>query len=342
MRTGLDALIEDKDHIAGFDAAVPQSSNGFILIVKDLGGAPELVELGRNCGLLDKCALGYQITLAQNEAAVAVQGLGQRVNDVGIAVDAALNVFTQSFTSDGHTCQVQLAGQLVEKGPQAAGSLKVRHTAFAVGPDADQKRHLAAGFGVDAAAVHVQASFCGHSRNVDDGVGGAADSHTDPDGVSNGGFRDDIPGTDVLLPQLHHLPASFPTEVDELAGHGGHGGVAGQGHADGLRQQAHGVGSTHHAAGATAWRAGVNQLLEFFRRHFAFLHLRDAGTNVDEVHIISVHDGGFHVAAGDDDGGNIHPTCGHQHGGNHLVAGADENHGVQVMCLDIEFDLIDQ
>ena len=48
-----------------------------------------------------------------------------------------------------------------------------------------------------------------------------------------------------------------------------------------LRQQAHGVGGSHHAAGSAAGRTGVNQLFKLLLGQFALFHFGDASADID-------------------------------------------------------------
>ena len=254
----------------------------------------------------------------------------------------ALNILPQGSSRHRHSAQVQFLPQLVQHSRQTARSLEIRHAVLAVGPDADQQGNFTAGLRIDGAAIHVQAGLCGHGRDVNDGIRGASDSHADTDRVGNRPLRNDIPGTDVLLPQLHHLPSGLPAEVDQIAGHGGQCGVARQGHTDGLRQQAHGVGGSHHAAGSAAGRTGVNQLFKLLLRQFALFHLGDAGADIDKVHVFAVHHRGLHVSACDDYCGDIHPSRRHQQRRNHLVTGPNQHHRIQIVRLGVQLNLIHQ
>ena len=149
------------------------------------------------------------------------------MNNLLIVVDSTFDILTQGLAGNSHAGEIQLVLHLVEQRTHAARQLKISQAVGAIGTDANQQRHLAACLSIDGTAVHIQACLGGNSGDMDNGIGGATDGHADADSIGNGFLRDDITGTDVLLPQVHDVAAGFTAEVDQLAGDSSSGGVAG-------------------------------------------------------------------------------------------------------------------
>ena len=93
-------------------------------------------------------------------------------------------------------------------------------------------------------------------REVEHGVGAAAEARVRGEGVADRRLREDVARLAVRGEHLHDLLAAVLGEADALAVHGRDGAVAGQRHADHLGQAVHGVGG-EHARARSARRAGV-------------------------------------------------------------------------------------
>ena len=165
-------------------------------------------------------------------------------------------------------------------------------------------------------------------------VGGAADGHGHLDGVAQGLLGHDLPGGDALLAQLHNGPAGLKGGAQTGGVGRGDQSAAGQGHAQGLRHAAHGVGGAQEGAGAAAGAGGVLQSCILALGDLAGLHhaqsLRDRGqVGLTAVKLNAAQHGTAHA----DDAGDVQTGRGHQHGGHDLVAGSQQNQTVQPVGL---------
>ena len=132
MRAGLSTLIDDKDHVASLDPAITQSGDSVVLIVEDLGSAAELMQLGRNSGLLDESALGHQVALAQDQTAIVVQRLRQGVNNLLIVVDSTFDILTQGLAGKSSSPEATVAPDSTVRHPQR--SFSPQNTGFITAP----------------------------------------------------------------------------------------------------------------------------------------------------------------------------------------------------------------
>ena len=188
---------------------------------------------------------------------------------------------------------------------------------------------------VDHVQVQLHPGLVGDGGQVEHGVGGAAQGHVHRLRVVEGGGGHDIPGTDVLLDQLHDLHARVLGQAQAGGVDGGDGSVAPQGHSDGLGQAVHGVGGVH-AGAAAAGGAGVLrvvlhpvlvQLARVIGAH-GLEHVAQAGAAaVGQM-------AGQHGAAGAEDGRDIQAGRGHKQAGHVLVAVGDHHQAVELMGHD--------
>ena len=176
------------------------------------------------------------------------------------------------------------------------------------------------------------AALVGDGGEVEHGVGGAAQGHVHGLGVVEGGFRHDVPGTDVFLHQFHDLHAGVLGQPQPGGPDGGNGAVAPEGHADGLRQAVHGVGGVHAGAGAAG---GTGVVLIVLHPRFVQLSGVVAAHGLKHVAQASappvVQPACQHGAAGDKNGGNVQPGCGHEEAGYVFVAVGNHDQSVKLM-----------
>ena len=220
---------------------------------------------------------------------------------------------------------MQFVTHLIHQGPQTAGFLEVLHAVLTVGPDSNEQWDLSAGSGIDFTAVDGESGLGSCGRDVDDGISAAADGLADLKRIFNGLIGDDLTRRDTLLHQLHDSLATGLSQFQHFGGTGCRSGIAGQAHADAFTHQSHGVCCAHHPTGAAARAGAADQFVQLLFRNLSIEIACTGRGDVDKVHIFTVQNGGFHVAACENDTGNIHAAGGHQHGRDNFVAGSDEH-----------------
>ena len=183
----------------------------------------------------------------------------------GFLICGVGDVLAERLAGHGRAVEVQQVRDLadfVEDRADAAGRVHVL--------DVDlvrRRRDLAdvraaGGDRVDAVEVVLDARLAGDGQRVQDGVGRAAHGHVEHEGVVERLEGDDVERLEVLLDQLHDLPAGGLVQVLPLRVDGQNRAVAGQGHADGLAQAVHRVGGEHAGAGAAGGAAVAFELVE--------------------------------------------------------------------------------
>ena len=218
--------------------------------------------------------------------------------------------------------------QPLHHGAESAGVVQVHQTVDACRIQLHQMGH-GVGNGVDAPQVEGDPRLMADGGQVQHGVGGAAQGHVCGQAVSDGLFRDDVPGADVLSHQVHHPHTGVLGQKDPLAFHGGNGAVAGEAHAQQLRHAVHGVGGEHTGAGAAAGAGVLHDVLGLLLRHLPGADGAGGLEGVRQGHLFSVGTARQHGAAGAEDSREIQPQGGHQHTGHDLVAVGDEHQAVK-------------
>ena len=332
-RAALGAFVADDDHVAGHDLAGVDGGDGVLLAVKDPGGAFVDHHFCGHGGLLHHAAVGSQVALQHGDAAGLGVGVFHGADDLRVPVGHALQVFCHGLAGagdEGGVQQVQL-GQLLHDSVDAAGPVQILHVGVAGGGQVTQVGGLFRDL-VGHVEGQLNAALMGDGRQMEHGVGGAAQGHVDGLGVVESGGGHDVPGPDVLFHQLHDLHASVLGQAETGGVNGGDGAVAGQGHADGLGKAVHGVCGVHAGAGAAGGAGVVLVFLHAFLVQLAGVigahgleHVAQAGAAA----VVQV--AGQHGAAGDEDGGHVHPGCCHQQTGDVLVAVGDHHQAVKLV-----------
>ena len=252
-RPALGAFVADDDHVARFDLARQDAFARLFLAVED-DGRTEVLEHGRGHARgLDHGAVRGEVAAQDGQPAGLGVGVRQRVNHLGVLDLGVGDVLAQRLAGHGGAVEVQQVrdlADLFEDRTDAARRVHVLDVNL-VGRRRDLADIGAArGDRVDAVEVVLNARLTGQGQRVQDGIGRAAHRHVEHQGVVHRLEADDIERLDVLSDQLHDLPADGLVQVLPLRVHGQNRAVAGQGHADRLRQAVHRVGGEH--AGATA------------------------------------------------------------------------------------------
>ena len=324
---------------------------GLLLAVEGPGLQHGLEHLPGAGGVLDHRALRGQVALQDGDGAVGADGLVEGVDDVlpggaplgavGVAlvVEAVglqlVQVLPQGLARDGHHVQVEHGADLLHDPGHAAGIIEELGGPLAGGADVQQvvrpPVEPVKGVGVD-----LQAELLGHGGDVEEGVGGAGDGGMDHDGVLKGLHGDDVPGSQALSGQLHNLGAGPVGRLLQVLAGGRHQGRAGEHQAQGLGHDLHGGGGAHEGTGAAGGTGvllvpgelpGVDLPPLVLGGVDAHL-LQGEQVLLDVLHLLT-QGIGVHDAAGDHDGGHVHPADAHQVGGHALVAAGDEHAAVK-------------
>ena len=196
----------------------------------------------------------------------------------------------------------------------------------------------AAGNFVEQVQGQVDAGLPGDGRDVEHGVGGAAQGHVHRHGVDEGLQGGDVPGQDLAVHHVHDLEAGFLGQADAGGVHRRDGAVAGQGQPQGFAQAVHGVGGEHAGAGAAAGAGAFSQFLELIFADLAGLDRAHAFKDRDQVHLLALEAAGQHGAAGDQDGRDVEAQGRHEHARDDLVAVGHQDQAVHRMGRGHDFD----
>ena len=185
--------------------------------------------------------------------------------------------------------------------------------------------------GVGDVEVDVDAALMGDGRQVQHGVGGAAQGHVHREGVLKSLLRHDVTRTNVALEHLHDGHARMLGQLQATRVHGGDGAVAAQAHTERLGEAVHGVGGVHArartAGGADATRVVLHLLLGHVAGGVLALRLEHGG----KARARAVHMTGEHGAARHKGRGDVEASGGHEQARNVLVAVRHHDKGVETM-----------
>ena len=117
--------------------------------------------------------------------------------------------------------------------------------------------------------VDGNAQFVSRRRQVDEGIGTAAESGVDFDGIHEGIFGHDLRCRNSLPRQIHDGIAGRPGIMLDFGKHGRHEGRSGQGQSQCFRHALHGAGRPHKLADATGRAVGKLVIAHFFLHRFA-------------------------------------------------------------------------
>ena len=305
--------------------------------VKADGLALEVVQaLVKGTGLGD-AGVGRQVAPQHRHAAGIAKGIVHGVIHQaggGIAVFVRGDVLRQRMRGDGHGVRLQHGLQVLHQPGHTAVIIEVDDIILAGGI------HLgdlggSAGQGVELIQdSDVQPRLVGDGRQVHDGVGGAAHGQARLDGVADGAVGDDLPGGDLLFHQLHDLHAGLLSHHHADGGGGGGQTAVRQGHAQSLGQSAHGIGSTQIGARAAAGAGGVleSHILRLCNLSGGEHSVGLGAGGLVGLAAVKLHTA-LHGAAGQEDAGDVQPGSGHQHAGDDLIAGPQQNQAVKQVDL---------
>ena len=118
-------------------------------------------------------------------------------------------------------------------------------------------------------SVEVDAALVRDGRQVQHGVGGAAERHVHGERVAERVLGHDVTRLDVLFEQLHNFHACLFAELDSLGIDSRNGAVAAQTHAQHFGEAVHGIGGVHAGAAAAAGAGFVFVFVELVKRELA-------------------------------------------------------------------------
>ena len=184
---------------------------------------------------------------------------------------------------------------------------------------------------IEELQVHRHACLIGNGQQVEDGVGGAAQSHIAGQCVADGALVDDLAGRDALFDHLHNGHAGVLCQLQALGVDGRDGAVAGQRNADGLAQAVHAVGSVHTRAGAAAGAAVAGAVFQLFVVDEACFIGTHRLEHLGEADLLAAVGTGQHGAAGADHRRHIHADGCHDHAGHDLITVGHQHKAVQLV-----------
>ncbi len=156
----------------------------------------------------------------------------------------------------------------------------------------------------------------------------ASNSHVRGDGVLEGGLRHDLLWPEPFLHQPNGAHTGLLRQTYAGGGHCGNRAVAGEAHAQCLRQAVHRVGREEAGARSAAGAGGQLQFAERLIIDVARFELTHGLKHAIHVKVTAACASGHHRPAADEDGGDIHASGGHQHARHDLVAVGDHDQPV--------------
>ena len=288
--------------------------------------------------LLDDASVGRDVAVQHAQGAHLGKRVVMRAAHLAIGRLGALGDVLGKRAHAGKGLVVKQAefGQLVHDHRHAADGVQVDERARAGRLQLHQMRRAGA-CGVPVVHRDGAAGLHGDGGQVQNRVGGAAESHVALHGVVDGRRGDDVSDGDALFEKLHHLHAGMLGQAQALGVDGRDGAVAGKRDAERLAQAVHGVGGEHARAAAAGGAGGVLEVLELFLGHSAGAHLTCAveqrvqvgGGAVGAAGLMS----GKHRAAGDEHRRDVHAQGTQDHAGDDLVAVRDADRAVEGVTL---------
>ena len=228
---------------------------------------------------------------------------------------------TDSFAADslaGFFNQLQTV-KLVHNGRDAAGFVQINDVVAAARAHLSEVRSFLGNF-IEQLQRQVDACFVSDSRQMQRGVGAAADGHVNSNSVLESVERHDVARQNIFLQQTHNSHACMLSQSNTLAVvSSGDSAVARQAHAKNLSQAVHGICSEQTGAAAAA-RACT--MLDFSELCFINLTgLKTAGSFKYSRYadIFAMVTTGQHRTAADNNGRDVQTSCCHQHAGNNFI-----------------------
>ena len=284
-----------------------------------------------NSALLHHSAVFCQVAGQHSDTAVCRERCLQGVNNLTVGVRRGVqSILYRAADSQAIGIDHTALGQLFHHCGNTAHIVQIRNKHGGGRIQLADLGGLSA-VSVQPGQVNIMACRMGNGRQMQNGVGGAADGHICAHGVLNGFLRNNIRGLNVLFQQIHYPLTGLFRQAQTSAHYSRNGTGAGQGHADGLRQAVHGIGGIHTGAAAAGGAGGIGTALQNLVAHFAHCigaHILKLLGQADTP----AGDGalaGQHGAAADEDTGQVQSAGSQQHTGHDLVTIRDKHNGIQ-------------
>ena len=247
-----------------------------------------LHQRGRRRGRLDDRPVGTEIAAQHRDAGVALEGLLEAVDHIGVPARRVLVVLPERLAVHRECIFVEkvILAKLADHRRQPARVVKILHQVLARRHQVRKRMHAAAE-AVEVLHLEIDADPPRDRDEVDHRVGGAADRREHTDGI-----LERLPGEDLRKDELvlHHFDDApsrharehVPARIDRRDG-----GIAGHADAERLDHRCHGRSCSHgHAVAMRAVHArlGLVKLLQRdLSRPQVFGHRPHVGARADVV-----------------------------------------------------------
>ena len=209
-RSAFGTFIADDNNISGFDLSTQDGRNRVVFGVKDTGFALIDQHVTGHGRLLDHRTIRGQIPAKDGDSALLRIGIIEGPDDLFVQNSCRLQIFTDRFTGDGHGFLIddtQWTDPLHHR-LNAAGCVKILDMMGAC-----RRKFAEVGCffaeGVKQIEIHLDACFVGNGRDVENGIGRAAEGHIHGNRIFKGGKGGNIPRFDILFQKLHDFHARF-------------------------------------------------------------------------------------------------------------------------------------
>ena len=288
----------------------------------------------RDSAALDDAAVLRDVAPQDRDAAGLGVRIFERTNDLGVAINHALQVLADRLAGAGDEREVEEAAlrQLLHDGRNAARCVQLLDMVRTCRGEVADVRNFA-GKLVERFELERNACLVRDREQMQNRVGRAADRHLAGQRIAECRRGQNVARLDVLLDQLHDLHAGVLCQMDACRGNGRGRAVARQRHADRLGQAVHRVCGVHAGARAAA-RAGI--ALSFVERrlvHHAGLVCADRLEGLGQRNLLAAEMACEHRAAGNQNGRDVQACRCHQHARNDLVTVRDEHQTIELMRL---------
>ena len=275
-------IADDNDGVLGI-LPLDDSVIGRFFRVEDQCLSRMMVHFRYGRRVFDDPAVGGDIALHDGDRAVHFR-LFRRRDDVfrfdaeiaqmsmaagkEIVFPELFQIFAQSLARTGHDIEIQLIPDQPFHHGHAAGHPEHFPYIGAVGLYVDQMLDFAVHF-IKYFRVNGNAQFVSRCRQVNKGIGTAAECGVDFDGIHKGVFGHDLRCRNPLTGQIHDGIAGRPGIMLDFGEHGRHEGRSGQSQSQCFRHALHGAGRPHKLTDAACRAVGKFVIAHFFLHRFA-------------------------------------------------------------------------
>ena len=182
----------------------------------------------------------------------------------------------------------------------------------------------------------------GNGQEVQDGVGGTAESHQNGNGVFERLPRQQLSNGQTLV---QHADDRFTGSVGigvSPAVIGCRRRGTGKAETQGFRNAGHRVGGIHSATRTLTGCEGTFDAVQVFFGHLAGLDGTDRFEGVDDGDVFfrsirKLHPAGSNRTGIEENGGKVEARCSHQHSRDRLVTACEQHGAIEALCLHNDF-----